>query len=72
MQKENKFDKSKYDQMYIKDNYKRIVMNLRPEYVNYIDSGAKNNNLNRTGFITACINYCIENNIDLTNSNKSE
>ena len=38
MEKENKFDKSKYDQRYIKDNYKRIVMNLRPHIVNYIDS----------------------------------
>ena len=66
MKKENKFDKNKYDQKYIKDNYKRVVMNLRPHIVNYIDSGAKKNNLNRTAFMTACINYCIHNNIDLS------
>jgi len=67
MEKENKFDKNKYNIQYKKDNYKRFVMELKPDFKDLIYTYSKDIGMNQTEFVTSCINYCIENGVFLRN-----
>lgn len=61
-----KFDKNKYDIEYKKQNYKRFVMELKPEFNTLIQDYSNDIQTNKTAFVKACILYCIDNNIDLS------
>lgn len=63
MKKENKFDKNKYDIQYKKDNYKRFVMELKPDFKDLINTESKSRGMKCSEFVTNCIKYCVEHDI---------
>lgn len=63
MKKEKKFNKNEYDKEYHKEHYKRFVMNLKPDFFDLISTVSSDLGMNKTEFVTNCINYCIENGV---------
>lgn len=59
------------DKKYIAKTYKRIAVNTRLEYMEAIEEYKSRNGITSdSGIFNACIMYCIENNIDLSNYKK--
>lgn len=59
------------DKKYIAKTYKRIAVNTRLEYMEMIEEYKSQNGITSdSGIFNACIMYCIENNIDLSNYKK--
>ena len=59
MEKAGKYDKNKYNIEYKKQNYKRFVMELKPEFKTEIQENAAALGFgNASEFVKACIRYC--------------
>ena len=64
MEKAGKYDKNKYNIEYKKQNYKRFVMELKPEFKAEIQKNAAALGFgNASEFVKACIRYCIDNSV---------
>lgn len=49
-----------------KKAYKQVACRFRIQDVNIYSRFAEKNNISTNGMITSCINYCINNNIDIS------
>ena len=65
MENSQKYNKNKYNIEYKKQNYKRFVMELKPEFKEEIQRSAEGFGVTASAFVTACIRYCIDNKIDI-------
>ena len=59
---ENKFNKSKYDQQYNKENYARIYIALKKDKVNKFKELCKQNNITYSSVIEEAIDNFIKKN----------
>lgn len=57
---------------YNKANYKKIQANIKPDDYNIIDTYCKTNNISKSQIIVNAIKYCINNNVDLSNSDGNQ
>lgn len=65
MDKNEKFNKIKYNAEYNAKNYKKMAITIKPDDYNTIDSFCKANGISKAKFIIAACKYCIDNDIDL-------
>ena len=63
--KKKKFDKVKYDNEYIKNNYKRINLLLKPEIAEEIADYCNSKGISKSQFLAKAALYYIENEIDI-------
>lgn len=57
----SKFDKSKYDNEYIKENYKRTAILLKKDEYDNIKSYCDDMNLPLGTLTKMCLKYCVDN-----------
>ena len=62
MEKE-KFNPIKYKTEYAKQNYKRLVADIKPSDFTMIDNFCKSQNISKAHFIVSACKYIIDNNI---------
>ncbi len=58
--KKESFNKKEYDIKYVKEHYKQLKMNLKPEDFQMIDDFCKSKKIPRSRFILAACRYFIE------------
>lgn len=63
--KKDKFNKVKYDNEYIKNNYKRMNLLFKPEIAQEIEDYCTSRNISKSQFIAKAALYYINNEIDI-------
>jgi len=64
------FDKQKYDREYVKCNYKRHSVLIKPDLEQYIEEYCKYNGMSFNEFFTNAAKYIIGEKIDIKNYKK--
>jgi hypothetical protein len=65
MDKDVKFNQTKYVNEYVKKHYKPVSLRLKPDAAKIIDTFCKDMGYSKNEYIGSCVLYCIRHSIPL-------